>query len=299
MRTGILGAGFTGRETGKLFTGQNIPVWGTTRSPDKFSDLQVSGISPVLFDGQIPERELLQQLADTTHLIISIAPPRDENTHTDALYTDPVLNALSTAPLTTLAPKLEWTGYLSTVGVYGNHNGAWVTETTTPAPVSARSRQRLRAEKEWLALGAEENLPVSIFRLSGIYGKGRNALRSATNGKTRRLIKKGQVFNRIHVADIAAALLLAARKKITGLYNITDNEPAPPQDVVTFAHDLTVTEPPEPLDFETADITPMARSFYGENKRVSNTKSKNELGMIYSYPDYRRALTRMWDEDNW
>ena len=159
--------------------------------------------------------------------------------------------------------------------------------------------ERVRAETEWMQAAETADLPLSIFRLSGIYGPGRNALRSASEGRSRRLIKKGQVFNRIHVRDIAKATELAMAKSVAGIFNVTDDEPAPPQDVVTFAHHLLGSEPPPELDFETAELSPMARSFYGDNKRVSNARSKAEFGMDYDWPNYRAALKRMLDENDW
>ncbi len=299
MKVGILGAGFAGKEIGRKLTEKGNSVWGTTRSEEKFDALQQVGISPVVFDGTHLNDDIREILRETTHLINSIAPARKENTDQPDEIVDPVLRSLQDEGLMANAPKLGWVGYLSTVGVYGNHDGAWIDETTAAAPTSERSRQRVRAEAEWLAVGEAHNLPVGVFRLSGIYGPGRNALLTAEKGKARRLVKKGQVFNRIHVGDIATALHLAAEKKSAGAFNITDNEPAPPQDVVGFAHKLMGKNPPPEIDFETADLSPMARSFYGENKRVSNIKSKSELSFEYEWPDYRIALTRMWNEDCW
>ena len=299
MKTGIIGAGFSGQEIGQLIARHGCAVWGTTRDEAKFQTLQDRGINPVLFDGVTLSQEFQEQLKETTHLIISIAPPRNENTSEPDALVDPTLVALGEHSLKSLAPKLEWVGYLSTVGVYGNHDGALIDETQETAPMSQRSRQRVRAEAEWLSVGEALDIPVGVFRLSGIYGPGRNALVSAAAGKSRRLVKKNQVFNRIHVGDIAQALWRAAQQKAPGLFNITDDEPAPPQDVVTFAHELMGTEPPEEINFETAELTPMARSFYGENKRVSNAKSKQLLGLTYKWPDYESALKRMWEEDTW
>ena len=299
MKVGIFGAGFSGKEIGRNLIESGHDVWGTTRSEDKFSSLQHLGITPVAFDGTNLNEDVRNALVDTTHLIISIAPARQENTDQPDEIVDPVLRSFQDQDLKTLAPKLQWIGYLSTVGVYGNHDGAWIDENTSVAPASERSRQRVRAEAEWLSIGEAQKLPVGVFRLSGIYGPGRNALLTAEKGKARRLVKKNQVFNRIHVGDIATALNLAATRKASGAFNITDNEPAPPQDVVKFSHELMGKTPPPEIDFETADLSPMARSFYGENKRVSNAKSKSELGLDYQWPDYRAALTRMWEEDNW
>jgi len=296
---GILGAGFSGLAIGESLHQAGFDVWGTTRSEDKFEKLTKHNVDPVCFDGETLDGKLKTRLKETTHLVVSIAPPRAENVAQPDAMVDPTLAALENKSLADVAPNLQWIDYLSTVGVYGNHNGAWIDEETPVAPLSARSRQRVRAEVEWLGIAEATDIPVGIFRLSGIYGPGRNALLSAEKGKARRLVKRDQVFNRIHVGDIAQFLTLAACKKTAGIFNITDNEPSPPQDVVAFAHDLMAKEAPPEIDFETADLTPMARSFYGENKRVSNAKSRSIFGTDYQWPNYREALTRMWNEDSW
>lgn len=299
MKAFIFGCGFSGREIGARLADHGIPVWGTTRSGDKFDLLTARNIHPLIFDGKRMDEALQSELANATHLIISIAPPRQETSDETPLPVDPVLKAIGQRRLTDLMPKLQWVGYLSTVGVYGNHDGAWIDESATPQPLSARSRQRVRAENEWRQAAMDASVPCCIFRLSGIYGPGRNALRSASEGRARRLIKKGQVFNRIHVLDIAKAVDLAIAIDASGEFNITDDEPAPPQDVVTFAHSLLDLKPPPEQDFETAELTPMARSFYGENKRISNQISKDELGMEYEFANYRIALQKMFDDKNW
>ena len=299
MKLGILGCGFSGIEIGKKIIANDIDVWGTTRSTEKFAQLTNAGIKPVSFDGLTANNALLNHLLDTTHLVVSIAPSRVENIDAPDAPVDPVLTALQDQDLAKIAPQLEWVLYLSTVGVYGNYDGAWIDETAELKPTSARSRQRVRAEAEWQSTGEALDVPVAIFRLSGIYGPGRNGLLNASNGTSRRLVKKDQVFNRIHIGDIAEAAELAAARKASGIFNITDNEPAPPQDVVTYAHELLGITPPPEIDFETAELSPMARSFYGENKRVSNTKSKEVLGLNYMWGDYRTALQRMHTENSW
>ncbi|MEM8652815.1 MAG: NAD(P)-dependent oxidoreductase, partial [Pseudomonadota bacterium] len=184
-------------------------------------------------------------------------------------------------------------------GVYGDHDGAWVDETSDLRPVSQRSLERVAAEQAWAKVAQAAKLPLSIFRLSGIYGPGRNWFINIEKGRSRRLIKPGQVFNRIHRDDIGSAVAAAMGISADGIFNITDDDPAPPQDVVTYAHQLMGKEPPPEVDFETADISPMARSFYGENKRVRNDKSKSVLKMKYAWPNYRTALKRLWDEGSW
>jgi nucleoside-diphosphate-sugar epimerase len=235
-----------------------------------------------------PTGEIAAALRETTHLIVSIAP--DE-------AGDPVLGAARAAILNAM-PALRWVGYLSTVGVYGDHGGEWVDETSECRPVSNRSRRRLEAEQAWLALGREAARPVAVLRLSGIYGPGRNAFVNLANGSAKRLVKPGQVFNRIHVEDIAGALWHLAASEKGGVFNITDDLPAPPQDVVSYAAALMGIAPPPEIPFETAELSPMARSFYGENKRVSNAAVKRE-GYRFRFTDYRAAFEAMWQSGNW
>ncbi|MEZ5872771.1 MAG: SDR family oxidoreductase [Nitratireductor sp.] len=287
----ILGAGFSGFAAACACRAAFDQIHGTTRSRDRFAQLREAGISPLVFDGDIRsaiDADLEAAIVTSTHVLISVAPTGDG---------DPVLGCL--AEYLAVAPNLQWLCYLSTVGVYGDHDGEWVDEDSECRPVSRRSVQRVEAEARWQQLAAKLSLPLAIFRLSGIYGPGRNAFVNIEKGTSRRLVKPGQVFNRIHRHDIGEAVRLAAALKADGTFNITDNEPAPPQDVVTWAHSLHGSTPPPEQDFGTAELSPMARSFYGENKRVSNAKSKRVLGLEYVYPDYRAALTRMWQENDW
>ena len=283
----VFGAGYSARACAREAEGRYDRITGTTRSQSNFGALREAGMEPVIFDGTV-SGEIEPRIASAGHLLVSIAPDADG---------DPVLRAARDR--IEAAPGLDWICYLSTIGVYGDHGGAVIDENTPLGPSSRRSVARLDAEEAWLELGRRKGIPVAIFRLSGIYGPGRNTFVNLAEGKARRLVKPGQVFNRIHCSDIARAFLLAAEKGAGGIFNITDDEPAPPQDVVAFAASLMGIEPPPEQDFATAELTPMARSFYGENKRVSNARSKAVLGMEYAYPDYRTALTRMWREDDW
>lgn len=283
----IIGAGYCGRAFGRLMAG-TVPVAGTTRSPDNFERLRRSGIEPLPFDGVELSEEFRHNLATATHLIVSAAPGENG---------DPML-AAGADMLTSGAPALRWVGYLSTVGVYGDHQGAWVDESAETRPKSRRSALRVDAEQDWLSFGRSRGLPVAVLRLSGIYGPGRNALVNLEKGTARRLVKPGQVFNRIHVADIAGALGHLAGGDLGGIYNVTDDEPAPPQDVVAYAARLMGVQPPPEIPFETAQLSPMARSFYGENKRVSNGAIK-AAGYRFAFPDYRTAFDRMWAEGDW
>ena len=205
---------------------------------------------------------------------------------------DPVLAALSET-IRKRMPRLAWIGYLSTVGVYGDHRGAWIDETAECRPVSARSLRRLEAEQAWLALGAEGGIPVAILRLSGIYGPGRNAFVNLRDGTAKRLIKKDQVFNRIHVADIAGALWHLAQRGLGGVFNVTDDLPAPPQDVVTYAAMRMGVEPPPELPFETAELSPWRAPSMARTS-VFPTPCFRRAGYAFRYPDYRTAFDAMW-----
>lgn len=264
---------------------------GTTRSAAK-----AAALAPLaemrLFDGSPQAAEALRPaLAGVTHVLVSIAPSEGADGG------DRVLPVLAEA--LAAEKSLVSIAYLSTVGVYGDHDGAWVDETSECRPKSARSLARVKAENQWLAFGDGIGASVAVLRLSGIYGPGRNGFVNLAEGSARRLVKPGQVFNRIHVDDIAAAVERSFATGASGLFNITDDEPAPPQDVVAYAAELMGVEPPPEQDFETVELSPMARSFYGENKRVANLKSKSELGLSYAYPNYRAAFARMWAEGSW
>jgi nucleoside-diphosphate-sugar epimerase len=287
MKMLILGAGFSGKAIGKAATATFKTVWGTTRSAANFPKLQALGISPLAFDGTVLSDEMLDALAETTHIVQSISPEEEGD---GFLALTPSLKAVM--------PKLRWAGYLSTIGVYGNHNGGWVDETNFPTPLSARSRERVVAEKQWMDAGYKEDVPVAVLRLSGIYGPGRNAFVSLENGTARRLVKKDQVFNRIRVEDIAAATLFLIERQVGGVFNITDHRPAPAQDIIEYAAGLMGVAVPPDVPFEKAELTPMARSFYGENKRVANAKIRG-LGFEFSYPDYEMSLSEMWERRNW
>ena len=282
----IFGAGYSGKAFARADK-VGAAITGTTRSPEKSDALRQAGISPLLFDGALTA-EIAAQLQTTTHLVISIAPGEAG---------DPVLAAARSTILRDM-PALRWIGYLSTVGVYGDHGGAWVDETSECRPVSDRSRWRVEAERQWLEIGAEKRLPVAVLRLSGIYGPGRNAFVNLRDGTAKRLIKPGQVFNRIHVADIAGALRHLAENAQGGIFNVTDDLPAPPQDVVAYAASLMAVEPPPEIPFETAQLSPMARSFYGENKRVANAAIKR-AGYRFRFPDYRMAFDAMLAAGDW
>ncbi len=276
----ILGLGYSAGFFARAALAQGWEVTGTVRSAEKAAELSRQGIRTLVFGGFAVSSALAKAVAEADAVLVSVQPAEDG---------DPALGPLRAALMA--APNLRWIGYLSTIGVYGDQGGAWIDEATPPAPTNARTRQRVDIEEAWLQLGRDSGKPVQIFRLSGIYGPGRNAITKLRAGTANRLIKPGQVFNRIHVDDIAGVLMASLAKPRQGaVYNVTDDEPGPPQDVITFAAGLTGLEPPPEIPFEQAKLSPMAASFYGESKRVSNALVKREFGYAFRYPTYREAL---------
>lgn len=284
----LFGAGYSAKTFARLAIADGHRVFGTSRNASNLEALRELGVEPLLFDGVSLDTEMKDALRQSTHVIVSAAPGDDG---------DPVLNAAGVA-LRQDMPDLRWIAYLSTVGVYGDHEGDWVDEETPCRPVSRRSIQRLDAERAWMDFAAQEKFPLAILRLSGIYGPGRNAFVNLERGTAKRIVKPGQVFNRIHVADIAGALAHLAHRETGGVFNVTDDEPAPPQDVVAYAAKLMNVAPPPETPFAQAQMTPMARSFYGENKRVSNAKLKAD-GYAFRHPTYAHAFDAMWRDHDW
>ncbi|MBN9262866.1 MAG: SDR family oxidoreductase [Hyphomicrobium sp.] len=275
-----IGLGYTARVFAARVAAQGWRVIGTAQTPGGAASIAALGHEAITFDGTAASDGLRTALASATHLLVS-APPDASG--------DPLLRHHAGD----LPSARSWVGYLSTVGVYGDHGGAWVDETTEPKPTSNRSRWRLAAERSWLDLAQSKGLRVEIFRLAGIYGPGRGPLEAVRKGTARAIVKPGQIFNRIHVEDIANVLAAAiARPSGHAIYNVSDDEPAPPQDVLAYAATLLGLPPPPTVEFATADLTPMARSFYSECKRVSNARVKDALGIALAYPTYRDGFAR-------
>lgn len=252
-------------------------VSGTCRSAEKQARLRSQGIDAHLFDRGTPLDDVAAALSGVTHLLSSVPP--DEGG-------DPVLDQ-HRPTIDAIAPDLSWIGYLSTTGVYGDRAGGWVDEQSALTPTGERGRRRLAAERAWLAL----RQPAHLFRLAGIYGPGSSALDSVREGRARRVVKPGQVFSRIHVADIAQVLEASmARPNPGAAYNVCDDDPAPPADVITFACALLGVAPPPEVPIEKAKLSPMAVSFYDDNKRVDNARIKRELGVVLRFPSYRDGL---------
>ncbi len=276
MKLFVFGLGYSAQRFVAGVDGATIA--GTTRAARKIAALG-DDVETLAFDGARADDAILARLAASDTLLISV-PPGERG--------DPVLDLFASA---IAAARWRAIVYLSTVGVYGDHDGAWVDEESAARTASARGRARLTAENAWRALGRTINAPVHILRLAGIYGPGRNALVKMRDGRTQSVVKPGQVFNRIHVADIAQAIGLAFGAAGQGeIWNVVDDEPAPPQDVAAYAAKLLNLPPPQEVPFDGADMTPMARSFYGDNRRVSNAKLKRALGFAPIYPTYREGL---------
>jgi dTDP-4-dehydrorhamnose reductase len=260
-------------------------IAGTVRSPAKAEELKGENFETFVFGPEYEDPAIAEKVASADVLLISVPP---------GISVDPVLARFGHR-ITSLRRE-QTIIYLSTIGVYGDRRGEWVDESVAPAPSSPRSLARLQVEKSWAAIGKEIDKKVHILRLAGIYGPGRNALVNLKAGTAKRIVKRGQVFNRVHVEDISRAIEAAiAYKGPSGIWNVTDDAPAPPQDIITFAAMLMGIDPPPEQDVETADISPMARSFYAENKRASNWKLKDELGVKLAFPTYRVGLESLWE----
>jgi nucleoside-diphosphate-sugar epimerase len=276
----VFGLGYTALALAERLVGAGWAVTGTCREPARAAALSERGIAARLFDRGRPLDDAAAALAGASHVLSSV-PPDDAG--------DAVLDHHG-ADLAACR-DLRWVGYLSTTGVYGDRGGGWVDESDDRRPTGARGRRRVAAEDAWLALHRDHGLPVHLFRLAGIYGPGRNALASLRAGTARRIDKPGQVFSRIHVDDIVTVLRASmARPNPRAIYNVCDDDPASPQDVVTYAAELLGMAPPPLVPFAEAELTPMARSFYDDSKRVRNDRIKRELGVAFAYPDYRNGL---------
>ncbi|ORE94544.1 hypothetical protein ATO13_10731 [Stappia sp. 22II-S9-Z10] len=260
---------------------------GTARSAEKAEELLRRGVRSIVYHGE-PSPALSEAVRHATHILVSAGP----NEHGD-----PFLRVVERD--LAHAPDLKWIGYLSTVGVYGDHGGQLVDERAVCHPIADRGVWRLEAEAAWMALGRRINVHTAVFRLAGIYGPGRNQFVALNEGRAKRIVKPGQVFNRIHVDDIAATLQASIERPTSRVYNVADDEPAPPQEVVAYAAGLMGVEPPPEVPFDEADLSPMARSFYGELKRISNARIRQELGVRLTYPTYREGLNRLWESGQW
>jgi nucleoside-diphosphate-sugar epimerase len=286
------GFGYCAEHFTAEFGGKFDRVMGTVRSAERAAVLnayQLAGMRALSFDGVHAGPELKNITAQAEHVLVSI-PPGETG--------DPVLAACSEA--LAAGRNLRSVVYLSTIGVYGDKGGGWVDEETPPEPASDRSRWRVAAEQAWQRFGARHGVAIAVLRLAGIYGPGQNALVALARGKARRIAKPGQVFNRIHVSDIAQAIDAAFAHRSDGVFNLADDEPGPAADPILFAAELLGREPPAeiPIDQAAASMSPMGLSFWQECRRVRNGKLKRELGVTLRYPTYREGLKALFAEIN-
>jgi nucleoside-diphosphate-sugar epimerase len=273
-----IGHGYSARALDKILLAEGWTVIGTSRTSEGCAALAARGVEAVHW----PHEDLTPYFKRATHMLTSVAPSDDG----DAVLSE-YANVLASS-------EFEWVGYLSTTGVYGDHKGGWVNEETPLKPSTKRGMARVTAEAAWQSL----SLPLHIFRLAGIYGPGRGPFSKVRNGTARRIIKKNQLFSRIHVEDIAQIVAASIANPRSGaVYNVCDNHAAPPEDVIAYAAELLGVSIPEAVKIEDAEMTAMARSFYAESKRVDNRLIIEELGVKLMYPDYKSGLRALVDEE--
>lgn len=280
-----LGHGYSAQALEPILLPQGARIIATTRDHGRAAEFAQRGVEPRIWGRD----DLLPDIMEATHILSSIAPVAGH---------DPALAALG-GKLAPFASQKTWVGYLSTTGVYGDRGGEWVTEDSPLMPATERGRARVAAEAEWAAIARDTKMPLHIFRLAGIYGPHRGPFEKIRAGTAQRIIKEGQIFSRIHVEDIAQALVASMNAPRAGaIYNLCDDDPAPPQDVIGYAASLLGLPPPPEIAFDQANLGPMAASFYSESKRVSNARLKAELGVELIFPDYRSGLAAILAAEN-
>ena len=277
-----LGHGYSAQVFEKFLDPKIWEISATTRDIKKAEILTARNINAFIW----PSADLKNEINRASHILLSI-PPIESGDPVFESYFEIIKNA----------QNLEWIGYLSTTGVYGDHDGNWVDENTKLNPTTERGKHRVLAEEQWLSLAKEVGSPVNIFRLAGIYGPGRGPFSKVLAGTAKRIIKEGQVFSRIHVEDIARVLLASMERPVSGaIYNVCDDLPAPPEDVLSYAAKLLNKKDPPVADFLSANLSDMVRSFYSECKRVDNSKIKSELMVSLKYPNYKIGLETLLKE---
>ncbi|WP_411817409.1 SDR family oxidoreductase [Hyphococcus sp. DH-69] len=280
-----IGYGYTAAALARILIGENWSIAGTTSREDKAATMRENGIEAIIWpDGKFNP----DWIENATAILISV-PPNEQSCPAFEATCEAILKHRTT---------IDWIGYLSTNGVYGNHSGRWVNEESALKPTQSRARRRIKAEAIWAEFGAAYSLPIKIFRLPGIYGPGRSALDNVRQSTAKRIVKPGQVFSRMHVDDIACALKADIEQPFTyDLFNLADDEPSPPHEVVEYACTLLGKDLPPLIPFEEADLSPMAKSFYADNKRVSNKRMKDALGVKLKYPTYREGLRAILESE--
>jgi len=279
------GYGYVAETLSETLRLKDWTIIGTTTDSDKAEEMRQNGIKPIIFDHNHPISAPFETLKDITHILISI-PPNERGDLVYDLHREDIVDM----------KNLEWMGYLSTTGIYGNRDGTWVSETSEPAPTSRRGSLRHMAEKQWQSL--EDECPLHIFRLSGIYGPGRSALNSVRNYEPKRIDKPGHAFNRIHIADIVQTLVASINQpKPSEVYNLADDAPVPSHEVIAYACTILGVNVPPLTSFEDADLAPIVKSFYKDNKRVRNSKIKSDLGVKLFYPNYKTGLDACYEAE--
>lgn len=283
----LLGCGYTARALIPALKSKGFEIYGTTRNVNKFPEIQALGIQPISYAGTVSD-DLRRVLNRATHIVSSIAPGQ---------YGDPFIRSMRCdfgKNWRKIMPRVEWAGYLSATSVYGDRQGQWVFEEELLYPSTKRGKVRVKSELNWL----ESGLPTHIFRIAGIYGLGRSAFDRIRSGKAKAIIKKGHVSNRIHVDDISSALMASiARPHPHAIYNLADDDPCPPQDVLQFAATLLRVRAVDETSYQDAEMSDMARSFYAEERRTSNARAKKELDWFPQYPSYREGLVSILEHE--
>lgn len=278
----IFGFGYVADALAKVLQAQSFAIAGTSRNPEKRSYYHDKGYEIVDFAPEAVEKALI----GTTHLLISTSQRLQEK--------DPVLSQFT--PLLNTITTLQWIGYFSTTGVYGDYQGEWVTEASDAKGDGERAKNRITAEQDWLEWGKARTIPTHIFRLAGIYGKGRSVIEQLRAGKNQAIYKQDQVFSRIHVKDIVHIVENSIKTPEAGIYNVCDDEPSAAYEVMQYAATLMQLPPPALVPYETANLSDMAQEFYRSNRRVSNAKMKKQWGINLLYPTYREGLKNILAE---
>jgi hypothetical protein len=280
----ILGFGYTARYVAEKLSNMNFAIAGTSRNLSVRNYYQNKGYNVVDFN----DIQINQILHHSTHLLILIPPVPSLG--------DPVLSQQSSL-LEKYCRQLEWVGYISSTGIYGDHDGAWVDEVSRPKNIGIRAALRLDAEIAWLNIAKKLQLPIHIFRLAAIYGPNRNVLSDIIKGKTQSVYKEGHFFSRIHVQDIAKIILASIQKpNIGSIYNVADDSPAPSHEVDRYAVSLLKRDILPLVPFEKAVLSDPAKEFYSHNRRVSNAKIKQEFKLQLDYPSYREGLKQLFED---
>ncbi len=275
------GLGFTGSALVGEVRARGWAASGTCRENARQDVWTGAGVQSYCFDGQGTSEAVENAVREASHVLVTIPPQKDAG--------DVVLKHFKKT--LTDSSQLRWLGYLSTTGVYGNRDGGWVDETSELKPGFDHQRRRVEAERQWLSLYKEHQVPVHIFRLAGIYGAGRNLLQRVRQGSARRIDQPGLVFNRVHVEDVVQVLIASMNRPHPGaIYNVSDDVPSSPAEAVAFACELLHVDVPPLIALEDAELSKMGRSFYLTNKKVRNHKIKAELGVQLRYPDYKAGL---------